>query len=71
MRYSFGLFSLKNGVTTIPEELVDEDHSLKQKPSDQVEYIQAQGYKGGELECKVKAYILWYLISFVFSFLIG
>lgn len=44
---------------------MDEDHSLKQKPSDQVEYIQAQGYKGGELECKVKAYILWYIFDFL------
>ncbi|PRQ48186.1 putative oxoglutarate/iron-dependent dioxygenase, isopenicillin N synthase [Rosa chinensis] len=57
IRYSFGLFSLKRGVTTVPEELVDKDHPLKYKPLNQVEYIQAQGYKDSEgRECKLKAF---------------
>lgn len=53
VRYSLGLFSLKQGVTHIPKELVDDDHPLRYKPLDQFQYIQAQT---GEVECTLKSH---------------
>ncbi|XP_062025646.1 deoxypodophyllotoxin synthase-like [Rosa rugosa] len=47
IRYSFGLFSLKKGVTTVPKEMVDKDHPLKYKPLNQVEYILLNSDKRG------------------------
>ncbi|XP_068334250.1 probable 2-oxoglutarate-dependent dioxygenase AOP1 [Pyrus communis] len=53
-RYSVGFFSVKIGVTTVPKELVDEEHPLRYKSLDQVEYIQAQRKNG--IECTPEAY---------------
>ncbi|CAN6573537.1 unnamed protein product [Malus baccata var. baccata] len=53
-RYSVGFFSLKIGVTTVPKELVDEEHPLRYKSLDQVEYIEAQRKNG--IECTPEAF---------------
>ncbi|XP_050386331.1 probable 2-oxoglutarate-dependent dioxygenase AOP1 [Argentina anserina] len=53
VRYSLGLFSLKQGITHIPKELVDDEHPLRYKPFDQIEYIQAQA---AGVECTLKEF---------------
>ncbi|CAL9029081.1 unnamed protein product [Prunus brigantina] len=40
VRYSFGLFSFRDGETHVPKELVDKDHPLQYKALHQFEYIQ-------------------------------
>ncbi|XP_024977594.1 probable inactive 2-oxoglutarate-dependent dioxygenase AOP2 [Cynara cardunculus var. scolymus] len=38
-RYSIALFTFKKGITEIPEELVDEEHPLRFKPFNHLEFI--------------------------------
>ncbi|KAK4566960.1 hypothetical protein RGQ29_002990 [Quercus rubra] len=53
-RYSFGLFTFYDKITSVPEELVDEEHPLRYKPLNIFEYLKANVGHGGELS--IKAY---------------
>ncbi|KAK9927853.1 hypothetical protein M0R45_025019 [Rubus argutus] len=55
VRYSFGLHSIKEGVTTIPDELVDKDHPLRFKPLNHLEYVTAK-YVSTGTDSIVEAY---------------
>ncbi|XP_062028794.1 deoxypodophyllotoxin synthase-like, partial [Rosa rugosa] len=55
VRYSFGLYSIKEGVTNIPDELVDEDHPLRFKPLNHIEYARAR-YDNNGTDLGVKSY---------------
>ncbi|KAM4114058.1 hypothetical protein ACJW30_04G042000 [Castanea mollissima] len=53
-RSSFGLFTFYDETINVPEELVDEEHPLRYKPLNILEYLKANVGHGGELS--IKAY---------------
>jgi isopenicillin N synthase-like dioxygenase len=56
-RHSLGLFAFNEGMISVPEELVDEEHPLQYRPLNILEYVKAQKIQvghGGRLS--VKAY---------------
>ncbi|KAB1214331.1 putative 2-oxoglutarate-dependent dioxygenase AOP1 [Morella rubra] len=57
-RYTIGLFAFQDGTIHLPEELVDEEHPLKYKPFNGLEFLNAQFRKAGQngQEMSVEAY---------------
>ncbi|KAM1167266.1 hypothetical protein ACFX13_029925 [Malus domestica] len=56
-RYSVALFSYKNGIVQVPEELVDDKHPLRYKPFDQFDYLRFfQTEEAKKIKHPIKAY---------------
>lgn len=57
VRYSLGLFSYKRGVIQIPEELVDNEHPLRFKPFNHLEFVRlTRTAEGRKADCLLKSY---------------
>lgn len=51
-RHSLGLFAFNDGVISVPEELVDEEHPLRYKPLNLIDFLKAQAVHTTALSVK-------------------
>ncbi|KAL3511834.1 hypothetical protein ACH5RR_024551 [Cinchona calisaya] len=57
-RYSIAQFSFMEGIVQTPEELLDDEHPLKFKPFDHIEYLKffSRNEENRKLECAIKKF---------------